>query len=161
MMPTQLVHDNNIHEIRAKIAYNGEVLITYINQSITLDQLCNEMREICRFSHDQAFTMKWVDEEGDPCTISTQLELDEAIRLYEVNRDSELTVHDIMRLRCDKVQLLCGKVRLLCGKVVADLSAIWERFKNKPSIKSDKLILKNLLYNMLDTIMFRIRAHLI
>ena len=30
---------------------------------------------------------------GDPCTISTQMELDEAIRLYEVNRDSELTIH--------------------------------------------------------------------
>lgn len=41
----------------------------------------------------QVFTMKWVDEEGDPCTISTQLELDEALRLYELNRDSELTVH--------------------------------------------------------------------
>lgn len=37
--------------------------------------------------------MKWVDEEGDPCTISTQVELDEAIRLYELNRDSELTIH--------------------------------------------------------------------
>lgn len=92
-MPTQLAHDNNIHEIRAKIAYNGEILITYINQNITLDELCQEMKETCRFSHEQVFTMKWVDEEGDPCTISTQLELDEAIRLYEINRDSELTIH--------------------------------------------------------------------
>lgn len=92
-MPTQLVNDNNIQEIRAKIAYNAEVLITYISQSITLEQLWQEIREICRFSHDQVFTVKWVDEEGDPCTISTQLELDEAIRLYEINRDSELTIH--------------------------------------------------------------------
>lgn len=92
-MPIQLANDNNVHEIRAKIAYNGEVLITYIDQQISLDRLCNEMREICRFSHDQVFTMKWVDEEGDPCIISTQFELDEAIRLYEVNRDSELTIH--------------------------------------------------------------------
>ncbi|KAG5886591.1 hypothetical protein JTB14_001015 [Gonioctena quinquepunctata] len=37
--------------------------------------------------------MKWVDEEGDPCTISSQLELYEAVRLYEINRDSELTIH--------------------------------------------------------------------
>lgn len=92
-MPTQLVNENAIPEIRAKIAYNGEVLITYITQTITLEQLCQEIKEICRFSQDQVFTMKWVDEEGDPCTISTQLELDEAIRLYEVNRDSELTIH--------------------------------------------------------------------
>ena len=92
-MPTQLANDNNVTEIRAKICYNGEILITYVDQNITVEQLCQEMREICRFSHDQVFTMKWVDEEGDPCTISTQLELDEAIRLYEMNRDSELTIH--------------------------------------------------------------------
>lgn len=68
-------------------------MITYIDPQITFEQLCQEMRDICRFTPDQVFTMKWVDEEGDPCTISTQIELDEAIRLYEFNRDSELTVH--------------------------------------------------------------------
>ena len=30
---------------------------------------------------------------GDPCTVSNQMELDEAIRLYEVNKDSEIVVH--------------------------------------------------------------------
>lgn len=30
---------------------------------------------------------------GDPCTLSTQMELDEAVRLYELNKDSELTIH--------------------------------------------------------------------
>lgn len=30
---------------------------------------------------------------GDPCIISSQVELDEAIRLYELNKDAELTVH--------------------------------------------------------------------
>lgn len=30
---------------------------------------------------------------GDPCTISCQEELNEAIRLYEINRDSELVIH--------------------------------------------------------------------
>ena len=37
--------------------------------------------------------MKWVDEEGDPCVIQSQVELDEAIRLYEVNKDAEFTIH--------------------------------------------------------------------
>lgn len=92
-MPTQLMHESNGSEIRVKTAYNGEIMITYIDQQITVDQLCQEMREICRFVPDQVFTMKWVDEEGDPCTISSQMELDEAIRLYELNRDSELTIH--------------------------------------------------------------------
>uniref|UniRef100_A0A6P7F8X9 Atypical protein kinase C-like isoform X1 n=2 Tax=Diabrotica virgifera virgifera TaxID=50390 RepID=A0A6P7F8X9_DIAVI len=99
-MPTQFV-DANSNEIRAKIAYNGEVLVTYIDQTITLEQLCQEMREICRFPFDQVFTMKWVDEEGDPCTISSQMELDEAVRLYEVNRDSELTIHGKCFIFCD------------------------------------------------------------
>lgn len=87
-MPTQ-----NATEIKAKVAYNGEVLVTYIKPNITLDEICQEMREICRFGQEQVFTMKWVDEEGDPCIISTAIELNEAIRLYEVNRDSELTIH--------------------------------------------------------------------
>ena len=29
-------------------------------------------------------TVKWMDEEGDPCIVQSQEELDEAIRLYEV-----------------------------------------------------------------------------
>lgn len=30
---------------------------------------------------------------GDPCTIESQEELDEAIRLYEINKDSEINIH--------------------------------------------------------------------
>ncbi|KAG8236626.1 hypothetical protein J437_LFUL016458 [Ladona fulva] len=93
-MPTQMAVDLDITEIRVKAAYNGEIMITYIDPRITFEQFCKEMRDICRFTQDQPFTMKYVDEEGDPCTISIQMELDEAIRLYEVNKDSELTIHD-------------------------------------------------------------------
>nr|XP_026495513.1 atypical protein kinase C isoform X3 [Vanessa tameamea]XP_026495514.1 atypical protein kinase C isoform X3 [Vanessa tameamea] len=94
MMPTQLVgQDNHSNDVRVKTVYSGDVFITYINHNITLEDFTQEMMAICRFVSDQGFTMKWVDEEGDPCTISTQLELDEALRLYELNRDSELTVH--------------------------------------------------------------------
>ncbi|XP_024080632.1 atypical protein kinase C isoform X2 [Cimex lectularius] len=92
-MPTQLASDVEIPEIRVKTAYNGEIMITYIDPHVTLDQLCQEMRDICRFNQEQVFTMKWVDEDGDPCIISTQMELDEAIRLYEINKDTELTIH--------------------------------------------------------------------
>ncbi|XP_034245062.1 atypical protein kinase C isoform X2 [Thrips palmi] len=92
-MPTQLVPEMDVPEIRVKTVFNGEVMITYIDPNVTLEQLQREMREICHFPSDQVFTMKWVDEEGDPCTITTQMELREAIRLYELNKDSELTVH--------------------------------------------------------------------
>ncbi len=39
-------------------------MITYINPGITLEQLCEEIRDMCKFTPDQPFTMKWVDEEG-------------------------------------------------------------------------------------------------
>jgi hypothetical protein len=40
-------------------------MITYIDPHITVEQLCQEMKDICRFPQDQVFTMKWVDEEGE------------------------------------------------------------------------------------------------
>lgn len=33
---------------------------------------------------------------GDPCTVSSQLELEEAFRLYELNKDSELLIHGMV-----------------------------------------------------------------
>ncbi|KAJ4443331.1 hypothetical protein ANN_04999 [Periplaneta americana] len=42
---------------------HSEVMITYIDPHITVEQLCQEMKDICRFTPDQVFTMKWVDEE--------------------------------------------------------------------------------------------------
>lgn len=92
-MPTQLVMENEQPEIRVKAAFNGEIMITYVDPQITLDELSAEMREICKFDSASLFTMKWMDEEGDPCTISSQEELEEAIRLYDANKDSELTIH--------------------------------------------------------------------
>lgn len=69
-----------------------EIQITYITPGISVDALREEMRTICGFGTEQ-FTMKWVDDEGDPCRIVTQLELDEALRLYELEKDTEITIH--------------------------------------------------------------------
>ncbi|EDW32557.1 GL11705 [Drosophila persimilis] len=84
---------NTPNSITVKTAYNGQVIITTINKNVSYEELCYEIRNICRFPIDQAFTIKWVDEENDPCTISTKMELDEAIRLYEMNYDSQLVIH--------------------------------------------------------------------
>ena len=70
-----------------------QIYVTYIANSISFGQFEDEMREICGFTRGHPFTVKWVDEEGDPCTISSQCEVDEAIRLYEANKEAELTVH--------------------------------------------------------------------
>lgn len=75
-----------------------EVQITYITAGISVDTLREEMRTICGFgagpgSGQDQFTMKWVDDEGDPCRIVSQQELDEALRLYELEKDTEITIH--------------------------------------------------------------------
>lgn len=58
-MPTQLVPESagDSSEIRVKAAYNGEVMITYIDPHVTIEQLSQEMRDICRFSSDQVNNM--------------------------------------------------------------------------------------------------------
>lgn len=80
-------------DIKVKTVYYGNILITYIDPEINFDGLRKEMIDICRFPADKEFTMKWIDEEGDPCLLSRQEELEEALRLYEINRDSEITIH--------------------------------------------------------------------
>ncbi|XP_076277228.1 protein kinase C iota type isoform X4 [Lasioglossum baleicum] len=53
------------------------------------------MRTICGFdaSGQDQFTMKWVDDEGDPCRIASQEGVDEALRLYELEKYPEITIH--------------------------------------------------------------------
>ncbi|XP_076451523.1 protein kinase C iota type-like isoform X2 [Babylonia areolata] len=79
--------------VRLKVGYNGDILVTNIKMDMNYIDFCAEIKDICKFDDCQPFTVKWLDEEGDPCTISSQTELDEAIRLYEVNKDSELNIH--------------------------------------------------------------------
>ena len=39
---------------------------------------------------------RWMDEEGDPCIVQSQTELDEAIRLYEVSNNAHyFAVHNV------------------------------------------------------------------
>ncbi|XP_071841178.1 protein kinase C iota type-like isoform X6 [Apostichopus japonicus] len=92
-MPSSIMTDVGNTQISVKAAYNGNILCITIDPDITFEELCTDMRDICNFSPDQVFTMKWVDEEGDPCTISGQEELEEAIRLYDLNKESNITIH--------------------------------------------------------------------
>merc|ERR1719385_116039 len=70
-----------------------------------------EMRDLCGFAPGQELTIKWVDEEGDPCIVQSQTELDEAIRLYEVHKEAELTVHVFPGLPPAPGQLCHGEDR--------------------------------------------------
>lgn len=41
-----------------------EFYITYINPSMRFEALVGEIKDTCRFSPKEQFTVKWVDEEG-------------------------------------------------------------------------------------------------
>jgi hypothetical protein len=70
----------------------GEDRATYYH-GMQNHQLMTDRRDLCGFVPGQDRTIKGVDEEGDPGTVQSQTELDEAIRLYEVHKWAELTGH--------------------------------------------------------------------
>uniref|UniRef100_A0A8C4UQ97 protein kinase C n=1 Tax=Falco tinnunculus TaxID=100819 RepID=A0A8C4UQ97_FALTI len=70
-----------------------DILITNLDASMSYDELCDEVHEMCNLQLEQPITLKWIDDEGDPCTISSQMELEEAFRLYCQNRDEGLIIH--------------------------------------------------------------------
>ncbi|XP_075695758.1 protein kinase C zeta type isoform X2 [Rhinoderma darwinii] len=80
-------------DIKMKAHYNGDILITRLGASMNYDELCNEVREMCNLHQGQPITLKWIDDEGDPCTISSQMELEEAFRLYSQYKEEGLSIH--------------------------------------------------------------------
>uniref|UniRef100_A0A3P9I0A1 Protein kinase C n=1 Tax=Oryzias latipes TaxID=8090 RepID=A0A3P9I0A1_ORYLA len=70
-----------------------DMLITDLPASVTFLQLCAEVKSMCSVAKQQPITLKWIDDEGDPCTISSQMELDEAFRIYSRTRRSGLLLH--------------------------------------------------------------------
>ncbi|XP_062505273.1 protein kinase C iota type-like isoform X2 [Corticium candelabrum] len=72
---------------------NSKSLQTELDRECSLEDFSQEIRVLCRLDDGQEFTMKWVDEEGDPCTISSQDELEESVRLFDNSRESEITLH--------------------------------------------------------------------
>jgi len=35
-----------------------------MDPNIAFDDLCDDLRDLCKFNSDDPFTMKWIDEEG-------------------------------------------------------------------------------------------------
>ncbi|KAI5095432.1 protein kinase C zeta type, partial [Silurus meridionalis] len=70
-----------------------DMLISYLDSGMSFLELCEEVREMCCVQRNSPITLKWIDDEGDPCTISSQMELDEAFRIYSRSRVSGLLLH--------------------------------------------------------------------
>uniref|UniRef100_A0A8D0NVM1 Protein kinase C n=1 Tax=Sus scrofa TaxID=9823 RepID=A0A8D0NVM1_PIG len=85
--------DGPYSRARSRSRGSGDILITSLDSATTFEELCEEVREMCCLSRDHPLTLKWVDSEGDPCTVSSQMELEEAFRLSSQRRDEGLIIH--------------------------------------------------------------------
>ncbi|XP_077835764.1 protein kinase C zeta type isoform X2 [Macaca mulatta] len=85
--------DGSGGRVRLKAHYGGDIFITSVDAATTFEELCEEVRDMCRLHQQHPLTLKWVDSEGDPCTVSSQMELEEAFRLARQRRDEGLIIH--------------------------------------------------------------------
>ena len=81
--------------IQAKVYVSGQPNKTHF--TVKSDWSCQtffkQLRTRCQFNQTGALTVKWLDDEDDPCTISSQLELDEAIRYIHNSKMTFLKLH--------------------------------------------------------------------
>ncbi|XP_012886898.1 PREDICTED: protein kinase C zeta type [Dipodomys ordii] len=70
-----------------------DILITSVGAATTFGELCAEVRDMCGLLPQHPLTLKWVDNEGDPCTVSSQMELEEALRLACQHKEDGLVIH--------------------------------------------------------------------
>ncbi|GAV00767.1 hypothetical protein RvY_11568 [Ramazzottius varieornatus] len=80
-------------DVKIKAFYDGSKRYSRMVPDISIDAFLQEIRRLLSIDPEQEFTVKWLDEEDDACTISSQLELDEAIRLYYKESFTELKLH--------------------------------------------------------------------
>ena len=83
--------ENPKFPIRVKAVLNDRVMVTYIDPNINFDRLTKEIQELFNLE-PSLFTIKFIDDEGDPCFLSNQEELDEVIRLLNLSHELEMTL---------------------------------------------------------------------
>ena len=71
--------------ISAKVYVSGRRVPFTLQSDWSFQTFFENLRTRCQFNQSGPLTVKWLDEEDDPCTISSQLELDEAIRYVHNN----------------------------------------------------------------------------
>ncbi|KAE9415536.1 hypothetical protein Angca_004369 [Angiostrongylus cantonensis] len=80
-------------DIKLKTRFLGQVLVLYARPPLVFDAFFTLLKEACQQPSSQPITVKWIDEDGDPVSIDSQRELDEAVRILQQNGDAELNVH--------------------------------------------------------------------
>uniref|UniRef100_A0A671PRL9 protein kinase C n=1 Tax=Sinocyclocheilus anshuiensis TaxID=1608454 RepID=A0A671PRL9_9TELE len=77
----------------SQLTHITDMLISDLDLAMTYTEVCEEVRTMCGVRKEMPITLKWIDDEGDPCTISSQMELEEAFRIYNRNGRSGLLLH--------------------------------------------------------------------
>ncbi|KAK6737393.1 hypothetical protein RB195_019849 [Necator americanus] len=80
-------------DIKLKTRFLGQVLVLYARPPLQLDSFFSLLRDACQQPSSQPITVKWIDEDGDPVSIDSQRELDEAVRILQQGGDAELNIH--------------------------------------------------------------------
>ena len=81
--------------IKVKSVFEGAINVTYIESNKDFNYLLQHVKDLFYFDNQSSFTIKFIDDEGDPCTISSELEFNEAIRLTldGLDKEPEMTLH--------------------------------------------------------------------
>uniref|UniRef100_A0A0N4Z388 Protein kinase C-like 3 n=1 Tax=Parastrongyloides trichosuri TaxID=131310 RepID=A0A0N4Z388_PARTI len=88
-----MVHIEKEDDLKVKVRFLSDVVILYTRSTLTYDIFVKLIRDACKIPSNEPCTIKWIDEEGDPCTISSPAEMEEAFRLTRETRDAELCIH--------------------------------------------------------------------
>uniref|UniRef100_A0A8C5EP68 Protein kinase C n=1 Tax=Gouania willdenowi TaxID=441366 RepID=A0A8C5EP68_GOUWI len=96
--------------VKLKAHYCGDILITDLVATVTFVELCEEVKTMCSVTKQHPITLKWIDDEGDPCTISSQMELEEAFRIHSRTRRSGFLLHSESTWISSQLFLYCKSI---------------------------------------------------
>ena len=91
-----MVNENNqnmdLTTVKFLIHYQHEVTVIHLPYRLTLESFYDHLCSICHLTltNPPTFTIKWLDESLDAITMSSQRELNTALRLYKKNSDKEI-----------------------------------------------------------------------
>lgn len=80
-------------ELKAKIRFNTNIFVVYFSVPISFEAFVARSLDACQLSSDIKVTIKVIDDEGDPCTVLSQNDLDEVIWSLTEAHATEIFVH--------------------------------------------------------------------
>ncbi|PAA82223.1 hypothetical protein BOX15_Mlig009922g1 [Macrostomum lignano] len=79
--------------VRVKVVFGDRIFVSQLPPTMSYAELSEFVANMLDLYESQPFTIKWLDEEKDPCTLTSDMETHEAFRLYHANKENELLLH--------------------------------------------------------------------